>query len=88
MTNLDAIRQRLEAATPGPWGETCGILKHYVWSGGEEDLGFSLQELHPHDGREVPAHANAEFIAHAWQDISDLLDLVDRQRAALDELSR
>ena len=54
-----------EAATEGPWTYTPGIaLKHYVDSP-SGDLRIALQSMHPLDGRDVPAAANAAHIAHA-----------------------
>lgn len=64
MTEHDLARlEALEkAATPGPWTYTPGVaLKHYV-SSENGDLAFSIQSLHPADGREVPAAENAELI--------------------------
>lgn len=61
---LDELEALERAATSAPWGYKAGVLKHYVFSADEgEDLGFSLQEFHPHDGREVPAAENAQLIA-------------------------
>jgi hypothetical protein len=53
-----------ERATKAPWGEKCGMLKHYVFSKDPaEDFGASLQEMHYEDGHPVPAHDNASLIA-------------------------
>jgi len=51
-------------ATAGPWGERCGVLKHYVFSKDpREDFGASFQEMHWNDGHIVPAHDNGSLIA-------------------------
>jgi len=51
-------------ATAAPWGEKCGVVKHYVFSKDpREDFGASLQEMHWNDGHVVPAHDNASLIA-------------------------
>jgi hypothetical protein len=51
-------------ATAAPWGERCGVVKHYVFSkDAREDFGASLQEMHPSDGHIVPAHDNGSLIA-------------------------
>lgn len=77
--NLDAIRRRAAAATPGPWkiGSRfgCGVLGSAVAviSGKLPPI-----ELDPHrNGR-----ADAAFIAHARQDVPALLAEVDRLRNA------
>lgn len=64
---LCALAEEHDAkATPGPWGEKCGDLKHYAFSTEPgEAFGVSLQEMHWQDGRDVPAHENASFIADA-----------------------
>lgn len=50
-------------ATPEPWSYIPGVaLKHYVASA-NDDFGIGLQSMHPSDGREVPAEANARFVA-------------------------
>ena len=63
------------AATPGPWIYKAGVaLKRYVHSADPgEDFGISLQSMHWQDGREVPAEANARFIASARSDVPALL---------------
>jgi hypothetical protein len=79
--DLAAIEARLKAATPGPWGYKAGFLKHYVFSlDAQEDFGISLQELHWNDGHEVPAAANAQFIANAPTDIAALISEMKRLR--------
>lgn len=80
---LEAIRQRAEKATAGPW--TCtdsSVESKYAksyWWGGEDNEVCSLS-----DGGEyienLNAEADAKFIAHARQDIPDLLAEVERLR--------
>ena len=51
-------------ATASPWGEKCGVLKHYVFSKDPgEDFGALFQEMHWSDGHIVPAHDNGSLIA-------------------------
>jgi hypothetical protein len=51
------------AATSEPWEYIPGVsLKHYVESA-DGDFRIGLQSMHPSDGHEVPAEANARFIA-------------------------
>lgn len=75
-----AIRARHAATTPGQWIYTPGIgFKHYLHSE-NHDLEISLQEMHPLDGRDVPAGENLAFIAAAHNtDIPALCDAVDAQ---------
>jgi hypothetical protein len=69
---VDEIAARAEKATPGPWHCTKGmLLKWYVYSQ-NDDLGFALQELHPHDGREWATRESAEFIAASRADVPAL----------------
>jgi hypothetical protein len=87
--DLAAIEARLKAATPGPWGYKAGFLKHYVFSlDAQEDFGISLQELHWNDGHEVPAAANAQFIANAPTDIAALIAEVRRLRREVNKMVR
>jgi hypothetical protein len=87
--DLADIEARLKAATPGPWGYKAGFLKHYVFSlDAQEDFGISLQELHWNDGHEVPAAANAQFIANAPTDIAALIAEVRRLRREVNKMVR
>ena len=72
--DLEAIRQRVEAATPGPW-ELIG--------GGEFVTGADVL-VAPDDGG-VTAD-NAIFIAHAREDVPALLAEVERLRDGIAEL--
>lgn len=73
-----------EKATAAPWGYKAGVFKHYAFSMDEqEDFGISLQEMHWNDGHEVPAAANAQFIAQSRQLVPDLAAAL---RAALDRI--
>lgn len=84
--DLDAIRARAEAATPGPWtmrdgwGPTTDGLMHFTRiANGDHDSVLSA------DGPDIAgSRANAEFIAHARHDIPALLAEVDRLRSQLD----
>jgi len=67
---LAAIRAREAAANPGPWAaEDDGL----VWGQGPGDPVSGSAQL-----------ADAEFIAHARQDIPDLLAELDEMRALFD----
>lgn len=77
--HLAAIRARLEAATPGPWptsfgpcGSDDGPWHHTAWGPMHEE-----NEDGNHEQASERAAADAEFIAHAPQDIADLLAEVD-----------
>jgi hypothetical protein len=86
---VDACEQRTAKATPGPWGEKCGAIKHYAFSLDDgEDFGISLQELHWKDGREVPAHDNAVFIANARTDLPEALRIIREQDVEIESLKR
>lgn len=98
--DLDAIRQRLAAATPGPWGVGNGthIVRGLQVTGrGSFTCIQSIAEIDDEDDRldwdhpdevEVDPEDDAEFIAAARSDIPALLAEVDRLRvdlAAADE---
>lgn len=91
---LKSIKERLEAATPGPW--RMGSLSSYNAATGEPEA--FVYRLDSKDEREtyhnricVRGHedamdcdADAEFIANAPSDIGYLLALVERYEKALD----
>ncbi len=85
VTRLEVIRARLAAGTPGPWHHVEGILKHYVHSE-NDDLGFSLQDLHPADGREWPCAETAELIANLPADLGWAIEEIERLGTALRQL--
>ena len=64
MARLDALRERVERATPGPW-ENYGDGDHEVYQAGEYDDG----DLGPYIARSVPAEDDAVFIAAARTDV-------------------
>lgn len=71
----DAIRRRLEAATPGPWG----------FSGGEwGDVGTGTETI-AHD---IQNPADGDFIAHAPADIAALLAYTERLEKAMGDIRR
>ena len=80
--NLDEIKGRCRAATPGPWGWQGTILRqerHY----GDALLELTIQFICPN----VPIlEANCEFVAHAREDVPALVAEVERLRAALREI--
>lgn len=84
-THLDEIRERWNAATPGPW--RTGSLPNIVWG--------------PYEPPTSPNHFTAiceiiergtgydrEFIAHSWEDVRDLLELVKRLQEENERLTR
>src|SRR5690606_2755660 len=80
---LEAIRKRAEAATPGPWDvdipmDVCGECEN------EYEIVESSVFLAPIVA-ELKIGANAEFIAHAREDVPKLLAEIDRLRNELTE---
>ena len=80
--DLDAIRARAEAATPGPWkvwGDDDGDSEDVfsVFDGEHNSLGLTGYYRRN-------ALANAEFTANARQDIPDLLAEVERLQNRLE----
>ena len=84
MTDLDlaAIRQRVEKATEGPWYTGFDYEKHdptviapgYI----EHTIDYPLDEVGLENGK-----ADAEFIAHAREDIPALLAEIERLNATI-----
>lgn len=76
---LAEIRNRLNNATPGPWrkGSAATVVSDYPVPGinGSD----AVEYFGGHLIGESISEPNREFISHAWQDIKDLLDLLDRQ---------
>jgi hypothetical protein len=73
-TELDEIEARCDAASPGPWKYpyrgfpgVVGSKRGCLWTSGR------------HEGR-VNHEADAEFIAHARQDVPDLIAEIRRLR--------
>ncbi|MEU4570812.1 hypothetical protein [Micromonospora sp. NPDC023956] len=95
--DLNAIRRRAQAATPGPWGVGNGtnVVRGLEVTGrGSYTCIQSVAEMVDEYDREGWGHAefvevdpedDAEFIAHARTDIPALLAEVDRLRAEVAE---
>lgn len=86
-TELDAIRARADAATPGPWSARNRS------SDGIEDafLGFEIDGPPDATRGQFARRADAEFMAHARTDIPALLEHIEaqtREIAALKELRK
>lgn len=87
--NIEAIRQRTEAACPGPWQKyngNEGTEYAPLWAvandayhnpPANEDEPWIAVDVH------TGIEADAEFIAHARQDIPALIAEVERLRARL-----
>ena len=91
-TRLDEIRERVEAATPGPWfvdGPEFGGLWVTAYRDGESIAGG--QPVHPsHKDQSFAVMAglgdeDAAFIAAAREDVPFLLAEIARLQALLDE---
>jgi len=92
MSELDQIKARLQAATPGPWEADTGVRGDcVVWGPNGRFLMNAQAEPHwieyPGEKRSVSFDVDrrdAEFIAHARTDVPALLALVRAQQAKLD----
>ncbi len=74
--DMEAIRQRCDRATPGPW-------KSYV-EGRDHDSGSSFIMTSREDIELLGASvADQDFIAHARQDIPQLLAEIERLKATV-----
>lgn len=72
--DLEAIRSRAAAATPGPWEATRTYPFLVLQSGGESAISVNLA---------TDPEPDAAFIAHAREDIPALVAEVERLRANL-----
>ena len=79
------IRDRCRRATPGPWAH---FADGYVERAGDpgETIGVTCARR-PDNGDPLPAPANAEFVAHARDDVPWLLDELERLRRALGRIA-
>lgn len=84
---MTAIRARLDAATEGHWYpvniEFRGQVSHSVKSNAGSVLAHT--GYGPKGGS---SHANAEFMAHARQDVETLLSELEAAQARLDKVER
>lgn len=80
--NLDAIRRRAEAATPGTW-KTGDRFGNRALGSSVAVISGSLPPIEL--DRRRNGRADAAFIAHARQDVPALLAEVDRLRRELDK---
>ena len=77
---LTEIRQRAEAATPGPWN----LITMGRDGDGDDEWGWIMganKNWRWDDGDGPQSRANADFIAHSRDDIPYLLSEVDRLNA-------
>ena len=87
---LQEIKARCEATTPGPWCKDSGeALKVRAPHGGHVAILGNLIGQHGSGGREQPntVIANADFIAHARTDIPSLIAEVERLQELVEALS-
>ena len=77
--DLEAIKARERAATPGPW-----LPSGYGWnivSAGEDGVSVSTRAPQTYlDGTDYDPRADAQFIAHAREDVPALVAEVERLR--------
>lgn len=91
--DLEVIRARLEATTPGhwsviksPWGNGTLIRTGYGDPHGQKLICDVDPALADDDDKVEEYHENAEFIATARQDVKTLLDLLEEQRKEITSL--
>ena len=80
---LDAIQERLDAATPGPWAVDSDDPAYIIYpeKGGWD--GLVIAHVAEQDGALFPVEHNGSLIANAPQDLADLLAEVERLRALI-----
>lgn len=72
--DIDAIKARADAATPGPWEAKC----IHVYMGGEGQYRVGPPNRPP-SFQGVVSPSDAEFFAHAREDVPALVAEVERQ---------
>lgn len=80
---LEAIRKRVDAATPGPW---FWLDDGRLYSDGANKVIGEVIEGKDETWFDI-FDTNAEFIAHAREDVPKLLSLVECQKAELERLN-
>src|SRR3990170_2066315 len=78
---LSEIRQRVEAASPGPWVYDTHMYYEIHKQADDPDNVIWIAELNFNNEA-----VNGPFIANARQDIPDLLDALDAERERADKL--
>lgn len=84
--DLDAIRQRADAATPGVWIHRkikWGKSPIHVVVDGPQSIAYAESEGADAAVFERANSANSEFIAHARHDVPALLDEVERLKSEM-----
>ena len=78
---LDAIQERVNAATRGPWAVDSDDPAYIIYpeKGGWD--GLVIAQVADQDGALFSVEHNGALIAHARQDLADLLAEVRRLRA-------
>ena len=81
---LDAIRERVEVATDGPWAVDSDDPSYIIYSerGGWD--GLVIAQVADQDGALFPVEHNGALIANAPQDLTDLLAEVRRLHALME----
>lgn len=81
---LGAIRERVEVATDGPWAVDSDDPSYIIHSerGGWD--GLVIAQVADQDGALFPVEHNGALIAHAPQDLTDLLAEVRRLHALME----
>ena len=86
--DLDAIKTRLDAATPGPWAQHPEVPRSIV-SAGKPDFSLLALDAPPEDGpyAVVDSEGDADLIAHAPTDIAALVAEIERLRATMTQIA-
>jgi hypothetical protein len=88
MLDLDDIKARAEAATPGPWFPDEGKAKVYNHAGEVAWCRDVVSRGHGAYAIGGQNSANARFTAHAREDVPALIAEVERLRGILGETER
>ena len=82
MINLDEIKERCEKATGGPWWNESGVIHAPHWDKSLPE-GAQCLPADTYNGNGRDWHDDAEFIAHAREDVPALVGELEHYRAML-----
>lgn len=83
MLDLGPIKQRIEAASDGPWF----VIHHPEWPGGKSRVDNKPETKHAHFGElAFMERRNAEFVANIRQDAPAMVTEIEKNRKRIAEL--
>ena len=85
-SELAAIRARCDAATPGPWWDESGTIHAPAWAQWMPP-GSTCHPAYTFGSNGIDCAADADFIAHAREDIPALVAEIEWLQTELDQVA-